>query len=142
MTTFKKDEPNKPISSLSYQILLVSGWWVFQLYFFAICLAIIFKKIYFVYPTTNLVSEIALLCFLFGTESIRIFLGKKGNLTERMLSVVLSLLLTVPVTCGVSYFMWWQTYILKSDLIVSIIMLVFYTLQTLFAIFTLFTFQR
>ncbi|KAF8787456.1 Transmembrane protein 216 like protein [Argiope bruennichi] len=93
----KKDNSNKPFSSLSYQIFLVTGCWVFLLFTFVEALLLIFKKIYFVYPTGNIMFEIALLIFLFGIESVRNFLGKKGNLTERLLSVVISLLLTIPV---------------------------------------------
>ncbi|XP_035227563.1 transmembrane protein 80-like isoform X3 [Stegodyphus dumicola] len=100
------------------------------------------KEFYFVYPFPNFLSEVALLFFLFGVESVRNFLGQKGNLTERMLSVVLSLLLTVPVVAGVCYFLWWQTYVLMIDVILSVILLVFLSLQCLFSIFTLFTFKR
>ncbi|XP_035227562.1 transmembrane protein 80-like isoform X2 [Stegodyphus dumicola] len=129
MTTNTKDEMYKPFSSLSYQILLVIGWWYIIIYAFVETLLLLFKKV-------------ALLFFLFGVESVRNFLGQKGNLTERMLSVVLSLLLTVPVVAGVCYFLWWQTYVLMIDVILSVILLVFLSLQCLFSIFTLFTFKR
>ncbi|GBN01454.1 hypothetical protein AVEN_259010-1 [Araneus ventricosus] len=142
MGALKKDDSNKPFSSLSYQIFLVTGCWVFLVFTFLEALLLIFKKIFFVYPTGNLLFEIALLVFLFGIESVRNFLGKKGNLTERLLSVVLSLLLTIPVACGICYFLWFQTYVLKVDLIISIVLLSFIAFQTLFAIFTLFTFEK
>ncbi|GIY36463.1 uncharacterized protein CDAR_561392 [Caerostris darwini] len=142
MAATKKDDSNKPFSSLSYQIFLVTGWWVFMAFTFLEALLLIFKRIYFAYPAGNILFEFALLVFLFGIESIRNFLGKKGNLTERLLSVVLSLLLTVPVVCGTCYFLWFQTYVLKADLIISIILLVFIAFQTLFAVFTLFTFEK
>ncbi|GFU20207.1 uncharacterized protein NPIL_126581 [Nephila pilipes] len=100
MATSKKDDPNKPFSSLSYQIFLVFGWWSFIVFIILETVLLIFKRFYFVYPSGNLLFEVALLLFLFGIESIRNFLGKKGNLTERLLSVVLSLLLTVPEYLG------------------------------------------
>ncbi|GFR00880.1 uncharacterized protein TNCT_457341 [Trichonephila clavata] len=142
MASSKKDDPNKPFSSLSYQIFLVIGWWSFIAFIILETALLVFKRFYFVYPSGNLLFEIALLLFLFGIESMRNFLGKKGNLTERLLSVVLSLLLTVPVACGICYFLWFQTYVLKIDIIMSSIALVFIAFQTLFAVFTLFTFEK
>lgn len=137
-----KNESNSPFSSLSYQILLVFGWWYFLVFISAETLLLIFKKYYYLYPIGNFLSEFFLLFILTGIESIRIFIGKKGNLTERPFSIILSLLLTVPVTSGVLYFFWWQTYVLMLDFIISIVLFVFLGMQSLFAAFTLISFGR
>ena len=45
-------------------------------------------------------TEFAILGCLGGVEAVRVFLGKKGNLTAQILPVLISLILTVP---GIGY---------------------------------------
>ncbi|XP_064488555.1 uncharacterized protein LOC135400655 [Ornithodoros turicata] len=74
------------------------------------------KGLSFPYPKGNMASELTLLTFTTVVESVRLFLGKKGNLTEQSTTVLLSMLLTVPSALSSFYFLLWQTYVLRLDM--------------------------
>lgn len=129
-------------SVFPYQLLLYCNAWYFGLYFIAEVLLLIFKGETLPYPRRNLASEIVLLIALLIVECIRNFFGQKGNLTEQMSSVVVSLVLTVPCLLTVIYFLLWQTYVLRLDIILSSIQIVFLVLETLFAVVAVASFAR
>ncbi|XP_076336233.1 transmembrane protein 216-like isoform X1 [Tachypleus tridentatus] len=133
---------NRILSSLPYQILLVFGGWYYILYSIVTFLLFVYKGLILPYPVKNVVCEVVLLTFLCGVEGTRLFLGKKGNLTERTMSVILSLVLTVPAIIGVVYFLRWQTYVLWIELILGAILLVVQGLQSVFGLFSAITFAR
>lgn len=126
-------------SSLAYEILLYLNSFYFGM--FAICeiWLTIFKTFNFPYPVGSFVSEIILLILLCCTEAIRIFLGRKGNLTERSFPVLISIVLTVPSVLGVVYFLIWQTYVLRLEMILCIIQLSLHGLELIFAFLSLCT---
>ncbi|XP_067123131.1 transmembrane protein 216-like [Centruroides vittatus] len=130
------------LSSLPYQIFLVCGSWYYSAFALIEFLLIIFKGVVFPYPKGYLASEIVLLFLTAILEYCRLFLGKKGNLTETSYSVILSILLTVPAILGVVHFLEWQTYVLKLDVILCAIQLTIHSFQTLFALFVIIRFMR
>lgn len=69
-------------TSLLYEILLYLNSFYFGM--FAICELAVFliKAVNLTLPSGTLESELSILLFLFVIEAIRIFLGRKGNLTE------------------------------------------------------------
>ena len=69
-------------------------------------------------------------------------LGMKGNLTERVVAVVLSLVITVPAVFGNLYLLIWQTYVLRVEVILNAIQLAFMGLEILFGIISCITFAR
>ncbi|KAH9379779.1 hypothetical protein HPB48_020421 [Haemaphysalis longicornis] len=95
------------------------------------------KRLSFPYPSGNMASEVCLLAFLTVVENVRLTLGKRGNLTERSPCLVLSLVLTVPAVLGAVYFLVWQTYVLRLDLVLAAGQVALQALQTLLAIGTL-----
>ena len=68
--------------------------------------------------------------------------GRKGNLTERVIAVVVSLLLTIPSVFGAIYILIWQTYVLRAEVILVAIQLAFLALELIFAIVSIITFAR
>ncbi|KAJ9601155.1 hypothetical protein L9F63_000675 [Diploptera punctata] len=102
----------------------------------------IFKAINLPYPTGTIISEFILLIFLSCIEALRIFLGRKGNLTERSFCVLVSIVLTIPSIFGVLYFLIWQTYVLRLEVILCAIQLTFQGLELVFALLCLVTFYK
>lgn len=123
-------------------MLLVYGGWFYVIFAALQLFLLLFKGLSFPYPKGNMASELTLLAFTTIVESVRLFLGKKGNLTERSTSVLLSILLTVPSSLSAFYFLLWQTYVLRLDVVLSAVQLLFQALQTLFAVFSIAAFAK
>ncbi|PSN39924.1 Transmembrane protein 216 [Blattella germanica] len=102
----------------------------------------LFKATNLPYPTGTIVSEYILLVFLCCVESMRIFLGRKGNLTERSFSVLMSIALTVPSVFGVLYFLIWQTYVLRLEVVLCAIQLTLQGFELALALLCLVTFYK
>ena len=94
------------------------------------------------YPNGALAAEVVLLIILSGLEAIRLFLAKKGNKTERIGSVVSSLIITVPSMFGCIYLLVWQTYVLRVEVILNALQLGFIAFEVLLAIIACITFAR
>ena len=70
------------------------------------------------------------------------FLARKGNLTERIIGVIVSILLSVPAIMGAIFYLYWQTYVTRADVILAAIQLAFLGLQLVFGIISIITFAR
>jgi len=68
--------------------------------------------------------------------------ARKGNLTERSVGVGVSMLLSVPSIMGALYLLLWQTYVLRVDLILSAIQLVFIGFELIIGIVSIINFAR
>ncbi|XP_030057021.1 transmembrane protein 216 isoform X3 [Microcaecilia unicolor] len=77
-----------------------------------------------------------------GIEVIRIFYGSKGNLLQRKMPLTISLGLMIPAAVMAVYYLLLQTYVLRLEAIVNIILLVFYALELLLSIVALMSFSR
>ncbi|CAB4030219.1 transmembrane 216-like [Paramuricea clavata] len=69
-------------------------------------------------------------------------LGYKGNLAERKVALIFSVILTVPVLLLVLFLMLWQTYVLRLEFILCCILLAFYGLEFFISLATFFVIQR
>ena len=69
-------------------------------------------------------------------------LGWRGNLTERKLPLLISLLLSLPCIICHIYFILWQTYVLRFEVITNAIQLCFVGLEIIFSIFAFISFAR
>ncbi|KAK1116628.1 hypothetical protein QLX08_003150 [Tetragonisca angustula] len=117
--------PTIASSSLTYEILMYLNSFYFGM--FAICeLGMgFFKAANLPSPGTNTtLAEFALLFFLIITEGARIYLGRKGNLTEHGLPILIGVILTVPSSLATLYFLIWQHYVLRLEVILCSIQLV------------------
>lgn len=70
------------------------------------------------------------------------FLAQKGNLTERIVGVLVSILLSIPAVLGALYLILWQTYVLRVDVILASIQVVLIGLELIFGIISMITFAR
>ncbi|KAK2184569.1 hypothetical protein NP493_260g03061 [Ridgeia piscesae] len=94
------------------------------------------------YPPGVFGAEMLLLFVLAGLEAIRLFFGKKGNLTERSLSVVLCVVVSIPAFLGGFYLFFWQTYVLQVEFIMAAIQLSFICVELVFSIIAIVMFAR
>ncbi|XP_020293596.1 transmembrane protein 216-like [Pseudomyrmex gracilis] len=130
-------------SSLTYEILMYLNSFYFGM--FAVCeLSMgLFKAANLPSPGTNtMLTEFALLLFLMVTETGRIYLGRRGNLTERGLPIVLGIVLTIPSSLATLYFLLWQTHVLRLEMILCSIQLVLLASEVVIAILCLVSIYR
>eukprot|EP01137_Pigoraptor_chileana_P014964 Opistho-2@70269 len=130
------------LSSLPLQAILYFDKTYFTLYWFIEALCFIYKGNVLPYPTHNLGAEVFLLFLFFPVQSTRIFLCMKGNLTERKVPILASILLAIPVLFTFLFFLLWQTYVLRLEQIVNYIGLAFLGIEFIFCITTVITFVR
>ncbi|KAJ8315020.1 hypothetical protein KUTeg_007170 [Tegillarca granosa] len=129
-------------SSLPYQVLLYINAWYFGFFFLCEILIFIFKGETLPYAENVLPAEVILVFILAGIEALRIFFAQKGNLTERIPGVVVSILLSIPAILGAIFLLLWQTYVLRIDVILAAIQLAFLGLELIFGIISIITFAR
>jgi transmembrane protein 216 len=129
-------------SSLLFEILLYLNSFYFSM--FALCEfgMGLFKVVNLPYPTGTVISEFLLLLFLCCIEFVRICMGRKGNLTERVLPVLVSIGLTIPSILGVVYFLIWQTYVLRLEVVLCSIQLTLQGLELTFALLCVISFYK
>ncbi|XP_019375344.1 PREDICTED: transmembrane protein 80 [Gavialis gangeticus] len=122
------------LSSVPLQILFYLNGIYYIFYFLATLLMIIYKSQVFSYPDNFLALDLALLFIMAILEAIRLYLGTKGNLTEEEASLGVSLVITVGSVILSVYFLVWETYVLKADVIINTILLVTYGLEAILQI--------
>ncbi|KAI4486412.1 transmembrane protein 216-like [Polistes fuscatus] len=130
-------------SSLTYEILMYLNSFYFGM--FAVCeLGMgLFKAANLPSPgTSTTLTEFALLFFLIATEGARIYLGRKGNLTERGLPILIGIFLTFPSSLATLYFLFWQNYVLKLEVILCSIQLVILALELIISVMYLIAIYR
>uniref|UniRef100_A0A0B7A0W5 Transmembrane protein 216 n=1 Tax=Arion vulgaris TaxID=1028688 RepID=A0A0B7A0W5_9EUPU len=129
-------------SSLPYQILLYLNGWYFAFFFVCEILLFVFKGQTLPYASNVLAAEIILLFILAIVEALRLFFGRKGNLTEQIVGVLVCLILSVPTVFGVLFYLLWQTYVLRVEIILTAIQLVFIGMELIFSIISIITFAK
>ncbi|XP_039619790.1 transmembrane protein 80-like isoform X4 [Polypterus senegalus] len=82
------------------------------------------------YPDGNLAVDLVLLFIMIFVEAIRLYLGSKGNLREEKVPMGISLALTCGSVMLSVYFLVWQTYVLRADIIINAILLIIYCLES------------
>ncbi|XP_068117410.1 transmembrane protein 80 isoform X1 [Hyperolius riggenbachi] len=142
MALYRRGKSALVLSSVPLQILLYINIMYYVFYFLASLLMIIYKSQVFSYPDSNLALDLGLLFLMAIIESVRLYLGMMGNLTEEQLPLGSSLFFTVGNVLLSVYFLVWETYILRADLIINGILLVFYGLEVVLEIFTIAAFFR
>ncbi|XP_073461029.1 transmembrane protein 80 [Aquarana catesbeiana] len=142
MALYRRGKSSLVLSSVPLQILLYVNLVYYVFYFLATLLMIIYKSQVFSYPDSNLALDLGLLFLMVILESVRLYLGTMGNLTEEELPLGSSLILTIGNVFLSVYFLVWETYILRADLIINALLLVLYGLEAILEIFTIATFFR
>ncbi|XP_067902235.1 transmembrane protein 80-like isoform X3 [Heterodontus francisci] len=130
------------LSSIPLQIVYYFNVFYYTFYFPATMLMVIYKSQVFSFPDGNLALDLILLILMVILEVIRLYLGFEGNLTEEAVPIVTSLILTIPSVMLSLYFLLWQTYVLKADVIINAILLVIYGLEGILDIIAVSAFAR
>uniref|UniRef100_A0A670XM37 Transmembrane protein 80 n=1 Tax=Pseudonaja textilis TaxID=8673 RepID=A0A670XM37_PSETE len=117
------------LSSVPLQILFFLDGIYYVFYFLATLLMIIYKSQIFTYPYNLLTLDLILLFFMALLEATRLYFGTKGNLTEEEVPLGISLGVTIGSVLLSVYFLVWQTYILRADVIINGVLLVAYGLE-------------
>lgn len=68
--------------------------------------------------------EITFLLLYLFIDVVRVRLGTRGNLTETVSPLVVSLVLTLPLIMGNLFFLYLQTYVLHVEQVINVIFLV------------------
>ncbi|XP_053576172.1 transmembrane protein 80 [Bombina bombina] len=129
-------------SSVPLQILIYLNVAYFVFYFLATLLMIIYKCQVFSYPDRYLAQDLGLLFVMAVLEPLRLYLGTKGNLMEKEIPLGASLILTTGNILLSIYFLVWETYILRADVIINAILLVLYGLEVILGVFAIAAFFR
>ncbi|KAK6472916.1 transmembrane protein 80-like isoform X1 [Huso huso] len=131
MAAMKAGKASLQLSSVPLQMLFFLNGVYYGFYFLATLLMVIYKSQVLSYPDGNLALDLALLFIMAILEAIRLYLGVRGNLKEEEVSVGISLALTVGSMLLSVYFVVWQTYVLRADVIVGAVLLVIYGLEAI-----------
>uniref|UniRef100_UPI00398EE369 transmembrane protein 80-like isoform X2 n=1 Tax=Pristiophorus japonicus TaxID=55135 RepID=UPI00398EE369 len=133
---------NAVLSSIPLQMVHYFNVFYYTFYFLATFLMVIYKSQVFSFPAGNLTLDLVLLILMVTLEVTRLYHGFKGNLTEEAVPVVISLVLTIGSVMLSLYFLLWQTYVLKADVIINAILLVTYGLEGILDVIAVSAFAR
>ncbi|XP_030055382.1 transmembrane protein 80 [Microcaecilia unicolor] len=137
MAAVRRGKSSTVLSSVPLQILFYLNVVYYIFYFLATLLMIIYKSQVFSYPDANLILDLALLFIMAILEAVRLYLGVKGNLTEEEIPLGISLVVTVGNVILSVYFLAWETYVLRADIIINAVLLIFYGLEGILDIFSI-----
>ncbi|XP_073725058.1 transmembrane protein 80-like [Misgurnus anguillicaudatus] len=114
------------ISSVLLQILLYLSAAYSVLYFICTLAMIIYKTQVLSYPDGQLALDVCLLFLMAGLEVLRIYWGVRGNLQESEGYVGLNLIATGATVLLALYYILWQSYVLRADVIIGTILICLY----------------
>lgn len=129
-------------SSLFYEVLMYLNSYYFGTFVICEILLDVFKIWTLPYPFNNIILEVSILLLLCCVEYIRIYLGRKGNLTVTSLPLIISNFLLCPSVTGIIYLLLWQTYVLRLEVILCYIQLVMQTLEFIISVICIITFYK
>ncbi len=87
-------------SSVPLQVLLYLNQWYYIFWLIVEALSFVFKGQTLPFASGVLAAEIILFIVLFLVDQFRIFFATKANLTERILGLVISIIITIPCIAG------------------------------------------
>jgi transmembrane protein 216 len=93
-------------SILPLQILFYLNQWYSVFWVLIEILVFIFKGQTLPFASGVLAGEIVLFILLFLVDTFRIYFGTKGNLTERVPNVLISLIISLPCIAGKKFYIW------------------------------------
>ncbi|XP_034391420.1 transmembrane protein 216 [Cyclopterus lumpus] len=125
------------LSSVTFQLLLNLTTAYFVFYFLFTLGLIVRKSLVLTYPTDALVYDVCLLFLLAGLDCLHLLSGVRGHLTENEGLILTNLIVTGTTILLTVYFLVWQTYVMRADVILSSVLLFFYGLDGVLAFSTL-----
>ncbi|XP_059831592.1 transmembrane protein 80-like isoform X2 [Hypanus sabinus] len=130
------------LSSIPLQMIYYLNICYYIFYFLTTLLMVIYKSQVFSFPDGNLALDLILLILMVILEVIRLYHGFKGNLTEEAIPIVINMVLTIGSMLFSLYYLLWQTYVLRADVIINAILLVIYGLEEVLDIIAISAFVR
>ncbi|CAF0767030.1 unnamed protein product [Didymodactylos carnosus] len=124
-------------SSITLQILLHVNiiytifWQIIEI------LCFIFKFYNLPYPTNAFGIELSMTFLLVLNDFIRQFFGIKGNLTQRIPLLITFLVFNAFCSLGFVFFLIWQSYVQRVEIILSSLALLIILIETIFSIVTI-----
>lgn len=129
-------------SSINLELLLYLHSYYFATFvFLEVCFGI-YKIVSLPIQSNNIIIEVLIHLFLVCIELVRIQLGRKGNLTETLLPLIVSTILTGPSVAGIWYLLRWQSYVLWLELIMCYIQLSMQGVEFVLALVSICTFYK
>ncbi|KAM4733961.1 transmembrane protein 80-like [Anableps anableps] len=125
------------LSSVTLQLLLNLTSVYFVFYFLFTLSLIIKKSLELPYPSDALVCDMGLLLLLAALQFLHFYCGAKGNLTESESYIFGNLIVTATTILLAVYFLVWQTYVMRADVIISSVLVAVYGADGLLALSTL-----
>jgi len=130
-------------SSVIFEIFLAINFWCLLLWLLVESLSFVYKNATIIYPSQGQIAgEIILMLSVFFVDLLRIFLGSISNRTESILLSAVTIILTVAIFFGYLYFIVWQLFVIRAELIMTIIALVFTGSGIIFLILCIVFFAR
>uniref|UniRef100_A0A6B2ECM6 Uncharacterized protein n=1 Tax=Phlebotomus kandelakii TaxID=1109342 RepID=A0A6B2ECM6_9DIPT len=129
-------------ASLTYEILLYLNSFYFGMFGACEVGMTVLKAVNLPYPEGSLLRDTLLLVSLLIAESIRIFFGRHGSLSDHGWRVICSVFLTFPSSCGVTYLLYFQTHTLGLEYILCALMLALQITEVFFALLFVLTMCR
>jgi len=130
-------------SSVIFEIFLTINRWCLLLWLLVESLSFVYKNATIIYPTQGQIAgEIILMLSVFFVDLLRIYLGSVSNRTENILLSALTIILTIAIFFGYLYFIQWQLFVIRAELIMTIIALVFTGSGIVFLILCIVFFAR
>jgi hypothetical protein len=130
-------------SSVVFEIFLTINRWSLLVWLLVESLSFVYKNATIIYPNQGLIAgEIILMLSVFFVDLFRILLGSISNRTENILLSAITIILTIAVFFGYLYFVAWQLFVIRAELIMTIIALVFTGSGIVFLILCIVFFAR
>ncbi|CAM9183049.1 unnamed protein product [Ectocarpus fasciculatus] len=138
----RQDEQRAILSSLPLEVLLYFNQWFSSCFFALTVCTYAYKGWRYYYPSWALELEVSLTILYGAVEMMRLFLASKGNKAEQINPLAMSLGLSVPVILLYAFSLALQTYVLRLDVIMAVIGLVFVGLEGLLSVGTAVSFYH
>ncbi|CAM9530293.1 unnamed protein product [Ectocarpus sp. 6 AP-2014] len=138
----RHDEQRAILSSLPLEVLLYFNQWFSSCFFALTVSTYAYKGWRYYYPSWALELEVSLTILYGVVEMMRLFLASKGNKAEQINPLAMSLGLAVPVILLYAFSLALQTYVLRLDVIMAVIGLVFVGLEGLLSVGTAVSFYH
>ncbi|CAF1369162.1 unnamed protein product [Adineta steineri] len=130
-------------SSVIFEIFLTINRWCLLVWLLIESLSFVYKNATIIYPNQGYIAgEIILMLAVFFVDLFRILLGSISNRTESILLSAFTIILTIAVFFGYLYFILWQLFVIRAELIMTIIALIFTGSEIIFLILCIVFFAR
>lgn len=130
-------------SSVLFEIFLTINRWIVLFWLLVESLSFVYKNATIIYPSQGQIAgEIILMLCVFFIDLLRILLGSISNRIESILLSALTIILTIAIFFGYLYFISWQLFVIRAELIMTIISLIFTGSGIIFLILCIVFFAR